>query len=127
MDSEILDRIKIVMVRKHTGSVTAWSKVIDVKQQILDRTFKGMTKPSLDLVDKILAAYPEISAEWLLRGKGNMHGIDDESADREAVLRSQQTDLEVLEKKLARQSEEIADLTTALKRKNEIIKEFSKV
>jgi hypothetical protein len=32
----------------------------------------GRNKPSLDFVTKILTAYDDIDAEWLLKGKGSM-------------------------------------------------------
>jgi hypothetical protein len=64
----------------------------------------GKSKLSLEAVDLILKAFPDVSAEWLLRGEGNMlKGVagtiveevknnqfenkDEDKSDRETYLR----------------------------------------
>jgi len=43
------------------GSTAKYYKLLD-----------GEVKPSYDTIETILSIYPEISAEWLFRGKGEM-------------------------------------------------------
>lgn len=44
-----------------------------MSKDTIDGYFDGKRKPSLLLVESVLKAYPDISAEWLLRGKGSMY------------------------------------------------------
>lgn len=43
-----------------------------LNQPTLDRMLKGINALNLVCVSSILAAFPEVSAEWLLRGEGEM-------------------------------------------------------
>ena len=53
-------------------SITALSKRIGIAQQTLNRQIVGENAMSLTTVEAILSCFPEISAEWLLRGDGSM-------------------------------------------------------
>lgn len=53
-------------------SVNAISKEICVAQSTLNTQLKGQAALSTRIVEKILVAYPDLSAEWLMRGKGDM-------------------------------------------------------
>ena len=46
----------------------------------------GTKEPSLEFVDKILSTYIDVSADWLLRGKGTMFYEEDKPTD-EALLK----------------------------------------
>ena len=128
---ELRDRVKLLMVKKHVTSVNYWADVQlksvnkRMNQPTVHRIMTGKAKPSLEFIRSILDLYPEVSAEWLLRGNGTMHDATTEkSIDNEAILRNMKLDLETAEKKLARQSEEINDLREIIKKKDEIIDEF---
>lgn len=43
-----------------------------LNQPTLQRTVKGENKLSVEVLSAIANAFPELSAEWLLRGKGEM-------------------------------------------------------
>ncbi|MDO9512353.1 MAG: helix-turn-helix transcriptional regulator [Bacteroidales bacterium] len=45
---------------------------IGVQRSSISHILSGRNKPSLDFVMKIMTAYPEISRDWILFGKGNM-------------------------------------------------------
>lgn len=50
-----------------------------------DSNFKGknrLSQPGGDMIVKILTAYPNLSADWLIMGKGNMLNVDASSAIR---------------------------------------------
>lgn len=48
------------------------AEIIGMKQSTVINYFNGTRKPSLELVLKILENIPEIDANWLMRGKGQM-------------------------------------------------------
>lgn len=124
---ELRDRVKLLMVKKHVTSLNFWAEeqLEGMNQPTVHRIMTGKAKPSLEFIRSILDLYPEVSAEWLLRGNGTMHDATTEkSIDNEAILRNMKLDLETAEKKLARQSEEINDLREIIKKKNKIIEEF---
>ncbi len=51
----------------------AFSNIIGISQRTLNYYINGKRKPSFELIEKILNAYPDLSAEWLLRGEGDMY------------------------------------------------------
>ncbi len=68
---DILQRLKEVL--KYSGqSVRAFSIKCGVSQPTLDKQIKGLRSVSIETVMSVLYAYPEISAEWLMRGNGQM-------------------------------------------------------
>lgn len=50
----------------------AFAKKIGVTQSVVASMFQRGTEPSAKVITSILCTYEEISAEWLLRGKGSM-------------------------------------------------------
>lgn len=66
-----IDRLKELIAIKAKSRV-AFAKAVGVSSVAMDNYIGGKRKPSLELVEKILGTYPEISAEWLLRGEGEM-------------------------------------------------------
>ena len=69
-------------------SANAFSKQIGLPQRTVNNYVTGDRSLSIDFIEAILAAFPELSAEWLLRGRGSMYGVD--------VSTSGQIDSEVL-------------------------------
>jgi hypothetical protein len=65
--------------------------------------------------------YPEVSADWLLRGKEE---TQETSPTRELSIELLRMDLEAAENKIRWQSEEIDKLNDLIIRKNKIIDEF---
>ena len=68
---EIINRIKI-MISEMAKSERDFSIKIGVNQKTLNYYMLGKRKLSLEIIEAILNAFPEISAEWLLRGTGSM-------------------------------------------------------
>ena len=51
---------------------SAFAKRIGVTQAVIASMFQRGTEPSAKVLTSILLTYEDISAEWLLRGKGQM-------------------------------------------------------
>lgn len=79
MEVTIYQRIMLVLEDKQV-SVNALSKLVDMSQTTLNTQLKGERALSANVVAKVLVAYPDVSAEWLMRGIGTMYhkeGADD--------------------------------------------------
>ena len=69
----INERIKIIADICFDRNVSAFARNVDVKQSTLREIVGGkLSKPSSDILEKIIGADLNISAEWLLTGKGHM-------------------------------------------------------
>lgn len=71
MEVTIFQRIKLILEDKQV-SVNSLSKLVDVAQTTLNTQLRGERALSANVVAKVLIAFPDVSAEWLLRGKGEM-------------------------------------------------------
>lgn len=67
----MVDRIKLIMEYVQMLPA-AFAETIGIGRSNLTHIFSGRNQPSLDLVKKILKAFPEIHPEWLILGMGNM-------------------------------------------------------
>lgn len=76
---DISERIKMLIDAKDM-SANSFAKKIGVSQRTLSYYINGRT-PSLDFVLILLDSMSEISAEWLLRGKGPMFLSDEPQMD----------------------------------------------
>ncbi|WP_296122335.1 helix-turn-helix transcriptional regulator [uncultured Bacteroides sp.] len=68
----MIDRIKTLIATK-ARSVREFAELIGVKQVTLNQQLAGDRKLSLDIISSILNSFENISAEWLLRGAGDMY------------------------------------------------------
>lgn len=69
-------------------SLRAFSIKCGLSQPTLDKQVRGLRKISTETLMSVLDAMPEISAEWLLRGKGTMLlNQGDTSQDKERLNR----------------------------------------
>lgn len=73
----MIERVKKVIEQK-SKSVREFSLMIGVKQVTLNQQILGSRSLSLDTVVAILNSFEDISAEWLLRGKGEMYARQEE-------------------------------------------------
>lgn len=72
METTIYQRVKLVLEDKSI-SVNALSKQINVAQATLNPQLRGDRTLAANIVAKILDAFPDVSAEWLMRGVGTMY------------------------------------------------------
>ena len=70
-NTTIRDRIKLIIIKTSLND-NAFAKRIGVTQSVIASMFKRETEPSAKVIVNILHSFPEISAEWLLRGTGPM-------------------------------------------------------
>lgn len=54
------------------------STALDVQRSNISHILNGRNKPGAAFIEKILLAYPDLNARWLLTGQGNM--INEENA-----------------------------------------------
>ena len=76
METTIYQRVKLVLEDKSI-SVNALSKQINVAQATLNPQLRGDRTLAANIVAKILDAFPDVSAEWLMRGVGIMYSNQD--------------------------------------------------
>lgn len=72
MEATISQRVKLILEDKSI-SVNALSKQINVAQATLNPQLRGDRTLAANIVEKILTAFPDVSAEWLMRGIGTMY------------------------------------------------------
>lgn len=68
----INERIKKVVDAQNARSLNQLSKEIGISQSSLFKTIQGDTEPKFSLLERLLVALPFLSAEWLMRGVGEM-------------------------------------------------------
>lgn len=76
METTINQRIKMI-VDASGKAVNSYAAMIGVSQPTLKACVDGDNAPRFDTLQKILIANPMISAEWLMRGEGNMLKSDE--------------------------------------------------
>jgi transcriptional regulator with XRE-family HTH domain len=65
------DRI-IQFLRENNLTSTKFADEIGVQRSSISHILSGRNKPSYDFIEKMLLSYPEINAQWLITGKGEM-------------------------------------------------------
>ncbi len=63
----MIDRIKEIMLQKGL-SPSGFADKIQVQRSAISHILNGRNKPSLELIQKIIATFPDINIEWLLTG-----------------------------------------------------------
>ena len=67
------ERERIEQVMKQADmNARQFASVIDINGSTLSHVLNGRNNPSLDIMQKVLNAFPDISSEWLILGKGSM-------------------------------------------------------
>ena len=66
------ERIKELVNAKCNGSILAFSKILDMPQTSVNAMISGKMKISQKLIVAVVTTFPDLSAEWLLRGKEPM-------------------------------------------------------
>lgn len=71
-NDNMIARIKEVMKYQGFRSELSFSRLLGLHQTTLNFQLAGKRKVSLDLLASILEKFPDVSAEWLMRGEGEM-------------------------------------------------------
>lgn len=81
----MITRLKI-FIKDTSLSERAFALKCGIAQNTMSYYLNGQRKPSYEAVEKILSTFPDLSAEWLIRGKGEMllsqNGNPDKQAER---------------------------------------------
>lgn len=85
MDSTVAQRIKSILNDKQI-SIAAFAKMIGMLQVTCNRQIRGDQAVSLAIIEGFLHVFPDISAEWLLRGEGEICKSNSGSAQVEAAI-----------------------------------------
>ena len=93
MESGVYQRVKQV-IDANGISITKLSIELNIPQTTLNRQVSGVSTLSSAVVESILAYFPNLSAEWLLRGKGEMYlqprdSKEENSSDEVEILREE--------------------------------------
>lgn len=78
--SAVLDRIAL-FVENSQLSKKAFADAINMEQSTVNNQLIGKRGLSIDLILSFLSSYSNISAEWLLRGRGDMYICNNKSED----------------------------------------------
>lgn len=76
---EITDRLHYIM-KINNLSASEFADKIEVQRSSMSHIFSGRNKPSLEFIQKVLAAFPKVSADWLLAGTTSSESILPETA-----------------------------------------------
>lgn len=61
------------VIRHYNHSALSFSKEIDVSSSVMGNIVGGrFSKPSIEVIQKLISTYEEISIEWLIMGWGQM-------------------------------------------------------
>ncbi|MCD8030123.1 MAG: hypothetical protein LUF85_04645 [Bacteroides sp.] len=71
MKNDVRSRI-LLIVSEHCKSKREFAHLIQMEQTTVNNQLLGKRSISFDLIQSILSSFPFISAEWLLRGEGQM-------------------------------------------------------
>ena len=76
MGMTVCDRLNAVLKSKRY-TINALSKEINIKTRTLNNQLSGTTALTADTVCAIAEMFPDVSAEWLLRGIGGMLRVNE--------------------------------------------------
>jgi transcriptional regulator with XRE-family HTH domain len=113
----MIKRIKSLM-QEFSMSENEFAKALSMSQSTLNGYTKESRKPSLALAESVLNAFEEVSAEWLLRGEGEMYKTSElppvDASSEESIEHSAEI------ARLVREKNEMADVIE--EQKQEIIR-----
>lgn len=67
----MIERIKLLLQASNMNA-SKFADEIGVQRSSISHILSGRNLPSLDLIQKILKRFPDVSTEWILNGKGSM-------------------------------------------------------
>lgn len=71
MEVSVIERIKVVL--KHfCKTPNGLANMLEMIPSTVNRQLKGDQALSSKVIEGVLSVFPDVSAEWLLRGKGEM-------------------------------------------------------
>jgi len=109
-----IERIRKIIKDKNL-SVSAFEKKIGMSNNSIQVALKRNANLKDDTLNHVLAAFPDISAEWLLTGKGEMiRNAYPPVPDRTPVVEEERYVIELQREYINRLKQEIAELRAQL-------------
>lgn len=71
MESVVNERL-FQFIKREVGSVRELATVLNMSEVTLGNKIRGDRKLDIELLVSILQSYPQLSADWVLLGKGEM-------------------------------------------------------
>lgn len=115
----MVDRINKIKEEK-AKSEREFASMIGISQRAMNSYTNKERSVSLDCILRILDRFPDISSDWLLFGKGEMHVADnlprftgvesDTEIERDVLLTKKSMELEACQEELASANERIEEL-----------------
>ncbi len=82
---ELNKRIVELMIK--TGhSKSTFARELDVSLPLITHITTGRNKPGVELIQRILQRFTEVSPDWLLNGQGDMNRLSAKTIDMSAPL-----------------------------------------
>ncbi|MDD4576030.1 MAG: helix-turn-helix transcriptional regulator [Bacteroidales bacterium] len=93
----MLERINKIIEEKQM-STTQFADYINIQRPTMSHIISGRNNPSLDIVMKILTAFPDIDSDWLMFGDGKMYKDEISNIQPESpALQSNKQALEMMD------------------------------
>ena len=86
---ETIDRLQYLM-KLHNLSASAFADKINVQRSSISHILSGRNKPSLELMQKVLAAFPKVNADWLILGNTSTEQVSIEVKKENPVVNTPQ-------------------------------------
>ena len=124
-ESSIQERMKQLV--DAIGTKNSFGKAIGVNPSVIGNIVgRRLSKPSLELIEKIMRKFPDVNLEWLILGKGTIwkpeKSTTGKTQDQQAALINKtvkqevKKQTEILEKLIESQKREINTLTSYIAR-----------
>lgn len=83
---DLLQRLNEVVA--YSGkSIRAFAIQCGINQPTLDKQLKGTRGISIETVMSVLSAFPKVSAEWMMRGVGDMLKADSQNINTDKMMK----------------------------------------
>ncbi len=79
METTLNQRVRVLVKNKRFNS-NSLSVALNMNPQTVFRYLNGDNKLSLDFVERLLLHFPDVRAEWVMRGEGRMYHTAQEVA-----------------------------------------------
>lgn len=105
------------IMEKYNLSESALAAKLNYKQQTINNYTRGINKMPLECIERILNNFPDISAEWLLRGEGNIEKYIVDNND-DALVRALLDTIKEQQKKIDRLLERLEAVEEVMKKEH---------
>ena len=86
------------IIDKQGISLNAFAQEIGVNRSTISHILTGRNKPSVEVLQKILKRFPELSSDWLLLGNGSMYTQKESSVTSSSSQKSVQEAYKTVDK-----------------------------